>query len=158
MCGHSSLPTAIGFCTSCEARAPKNAGIYVSSLSKPAPTRLLAVDSNAITVGEHLYFVRQGTLWAQRFDQARLRLTAEPVRIAERVWTFTGHGGAAFSASDRAVVYREAAKQTTELWWLDRNGRRLGSVGEPAEYVHVALSPDDRVSPSSGSTRRAAMA
>jgi len=122
----------------------ENAGIYVSSLTKPAPRRLLAVDSNAVAAGEHLYFVRQGTLWAQPFDQARLRLTAEPLRIAERVWAFTGHGGAAFSASDRAVVFREASKQTTELWWLDRNGRRLGSVGDSGEYAHVALSPDDR--------------
>jgi dipeptidyl aminopeptidase/acylaminoacyl peptidase len=119
-------------------------GVYVGSLKKSPPTRLIAVDSNAIPAGDHLYFVRQGTLWAQRFDQAHLRLTAEPVRIAEHVWAFSGHGGSAFSASDRSVVFRQAAKQITELWWLDRNGRRLGSVGDPGEHVHVTLSPDDR--------------
>jgi len=123
---------------------PENIGVYVGSLKKSSPTRLIAVDSNAIPAGDHLYFVRQGTLWAQRFDQTHLRLTAEPVRIAEHVWAFSGHGGSAFSASDRSVVFRQAAKQITELWWLDRNGRRLGSVGDPGEHVHVTLSPDDR--------------
>ena len=73
-----------------------------------------------------------------------MRLTAEPVRIAEHVWTFSGHGGSAFSPSDRSVIFRQAAKQITELWWLDRNGRRLGSLSDPGEYVHMTLSPDDR--------------
>jgi Tol biopolymer transport system component len=123
---------------------PENTGVYVGSLKKSPPTRLIAVDSNAIPAGDHLYFVRQGTLWAQRFDQAHLRLTAEPVRIAEHVWAFSGHGGSAFSASDRSVVFRQAAKQITELWWARSKRPASGQCGRSREHVHVTLSPDDR--------------
>jgi len=123
---------------------PERTGIYVSSLSKPAPVRLLAVESNVVVEGGEFYFARQGTLWAQPFDAARLRFGGEPVKIAEGVWTFSAIAGAAFSVANRTLVYREATKHATELWWLDRNGRRVGAIGGPGEYVHVAISPDDR--------------
>src|SRR5262249_55191032 len=87
---------------------------------------------------------RQGTLWAQPFDAARARLSEEPVLVADRVWTFSGHGGAAFSVSDGAsLVYRPAAGLPAEPTWARPAGGRVGSRGEPAEYTHVALSPDD---------------
>jgi len=123
---------------------PENSGLYLSSVTAPAPKLLMAVDSNAYVADGRLFFVRQGTLWAQPFDARRAQLSDEPVRVVDRVWTFSGDGGAAFSASDGAsLVYRPAAGLPSELTWLDRNGKRLGSIGEPAEYTHVALSPDD---------------
>ncbi len=74
----------------------------------------------------------------------RAQLSDEPVQVADGIWAFSGHGGSAFSVSDGgSLIYRPAAGLPTELTWLDRYGRRLGSVGEPAEYTHVALSPDD---------------
>jgi eukaryotic-like serine/threonine-protein kinase len=32
----------------------------------------------------------------------------------------------------------------TELTWRDRTGRALGTVGEPAPYLNLALSPEER--------------
>jgi serine/threonine protein kinase len=138
------LPDGDRFLYTVRTVRPENSGVYVSSLSAHAPKLLLAVDSNAFIGGGPVFFQRQGTLWAQPFDAGRAQLSGEPVRVADRLWTFSLHGGAAFSVSDDAsLVHRPATVLPTELTWLDRNGRRLGSIGEPGEYSHVALSPDD---------------
>jgi Tol biopolymer transport system component len=54
-------------------------------------------------------------------------------------------GFAAFSASWNGVLaYQTLVQATNELVWLDRQGRRLGTVGEPGNYSLPALSPDEK--------------
>ncbi len=36
----------------------------------------------------------------------------------------------------------QSGNPTSQLTWFDRTGKQLGTVGEPDNYVHVALSPD----------------
>jgi Tol biopolymer transport system component len=43
-----------------------------------------------------------------------------------------------------ALVYQTAGTDGSQLMWVDREGRELGRVGEPASYGDVALSPDGR--------------
>jgi eukaryotic-like serine/threonine-protein kinase len=49
------------------------------------------------------------------------------------------------SASPNGVLVWRRNVQTLQspLQWLDRSGRRLGVVGEPADNSNPALSPDD---------------
>jgi hypothetical protein len=70
--------------------------------------------------------------------------TGKAVAVANGVGA-TATANAAFSASHTGVLAH--AKQiglSGELQWLDRSGKRLGSVGTPAEYLDVELSPDER--------------
>ena len=42
------------------------------------------------------------------------------------------------------LAYRTLGPATTELVWFDRQGRRLGAVGEPGNFSVPALSPDEK--------------
>ena len=48
----------------------------------------------------YLLFVEQGALLAQTFDAANLKLTGEPVKVAEGIGYYRTLGNAAFSVSD----------------------------------------------------------
>jgi Tol biopolymer transport system component len=50
-----------------------------------------------------------------------------------------------FSASPDGVLvwHRNTQSSQSRLQWVDRSGKRLGVVGEAAEYSNPALSPDD---------------
>jgi len=73
-------------------------------------------------------------------------LQGEPEAIAPGIaaMQLAGNAPAVFSASNNGVlVYRQGSNGIIgELVWLDRQGRRLGVVGEPGAYITPALSPD----------------
>jgi eukaryotic-like serine/threonine-protein kinase len=53
---------------------------------------------------------------------------------------------AAFSVSDNGVlVYHSDAPRKNHLVWFNRDGKRLGTVGESREYTQLFLSPDEKL-------------
>jgi Tol biopolymer transport system component len=74
--------------------------------------------------------------------------TGEAVPLAEGVQTVLGSGRVGvFSASDTGVLlYRQGAGARRQLTWFDRNGKAVGTVGEPADDLdgYPELSPDGR--------------
>jgi eukaryotic-like serine/threonine-protein kinase len=132
--------------------APENSGIYVHTLDAPpgttSATRILAAGFGAAYVpdgereGGHLLFMRDGALFAQAFDPARLLLAGEAARIAGPVGSYLD--GAFFSASRNGVLAFRSPDETLRLTWLDRLGNVLERVGEPARYSGLALAPEAR--------------
>ena len=63
----------------------------------------------------------------------------ERVRTEMRAWrTF-------FSLSSTGVlVFQEDTAPGLELVWHDRSGARVGTIGTPAEYADLNLSPDGK--------------
>ena len=47
-----------------------------------------------------------------------------------------------FSASTNGVLVYQTSRSENQLTWFDQRGKRLGTIGEPATYATVALSPD----------------
>jgi Tol biopolymer transport system component len=149
------------------ATAPGVGSIYVGSLdAKPEEqdTSPLVqsgfnaryVPSSNGTSGQ-LLFVRQGSLLAQTFDSERLQLVGDPVQVADEVGTAGSF--ALFSASATGhLIYRTGPGQDLQLTWFDRQGKVLGTVGEPGRYNFLALSPDarravtSRIDPQSGNS------
>jgi eukaryotic-like serine/threonine-protein kinase len=125
------------------AAQPAEAGIFIAALGAPVGRRLLAADSAVFAPPQHVLFVRQGTLFAQRFDATVLGLVGEPTPLAQDV---SAEGSApAFSASGTgALSYRTGPADSDEqqLAWFDRTGTRLSIVGSPRTYRGVDLSPD----------------
>ena len=131
---------------------PGAGGIYVGSLdAKPGEQsmrQLVSTPEGAAYVPPsgsspgRLLFMRGGTLVAQAFDDRRLELVGDAIPVAEQLGVFLNY--AFFSVSANGVlVYRSGASQTvTQLTWLDREGKRLGTVGEPGVYSEVTVSPD----------------
>ena len=121
-------------------------GIYVGSLDSKETSLLIPTLSNASYAPPgFLIYHRQAVLMAQPFDARKLRVTGEARPIAEQVGLVSGIPVAQSSVSENGVlVYRGAGSGTVQLAWYSRDGKRLGSIGEPGFYPQVALSPDDK--------------
>jgi eukaryotic-like serine/threonine-protein kinase len=137
-------------------------GVYLASVdAKPQerPSKLLADLSPAVyapspdpAVG-YLLFVRgstaaagsTGTLMAERFDTRRLKLVGEAVPIVEHV-----SNGSYSASATNVLVYVQGLQNLTgtperhQLTWLGRDGKVLGTVGDPGLYGSLALSPDEK--------------
>ena len=123
----------------------ENSGVFVGALDSGDTKRVLPADAGAVysETGD-LLFVRQGTLLRQPFDVKRLEVTGDPVPVADHVPVNTSVG--AFSVSNNGVLtYRPAAAaEQVVLTWVDRSGKAIETVGAPAEYRGVNLSPDGK--------------
>ena len=140
--GRHFLYSAVG---SLQGGATTPTGVYVGRLGEPSFAQLLVANaSQPAYAGGRLLFVRSGTLLAQPFDAARLVLEGTPVPIMERVLTSASGGGigGAYSVSNDVLVYQTTAAVGSQLAWLDRRGTEVGRLGEQADWVDVALSPD----------------
>jgi Tol biopolymer transport system component len=89
----------------------------------------------------YLIYVRDNALLAQPFDAKKAALYGEPTLVAENVHHFFGPGHAAFSVSQTGVIAYQAAETPVRLVWLDRRGRELGILGQPAVVDFVRISP-----------------
>ena len=139
-------------------------GTYVGSLDTPGPGKLVVEGgSNAKYANGDLLFLRSGVLFAQRFDIDRLEPVGQPISLVEHVQT-TGASASevtgAFSVSQTGVLaYQTASRVLSQLTWFDRKGNRGSTLGEPGDYVDVALSPDNTrvatsvLNPAQGMTR-----
>jgi Tol biopolymer transport system component len=93
----------------------------------------------------YLLFMREGTLMAQPFDNRRLELKGQATPVAEQVGDNNnggGHGAFSASANDVLVYWRGSATPDRQLTWYGRQGKVLGTAGEPGDYRELALSPD----------------
>jgi Tol biopolymer transport system component len=124
---------------------PETSGVFIGSLAPLDEQRLLTADSSAVYARSgHILFVRQGTLLAQPFDDSTLKLSGEPVRVAEQI-AFDG-AATGFSVSENGVLaYRTGSgNQNLQLAWVDRNGKVIETTGIPAGYLGPDLSPDGK--------------
>lgn len=125
-------------------------GIYIGALESRRATLLRKDGTNAAYVPAthdigHLLFVHGGTLNRQPFDANSLKLSGDPVALVEGV-DASQHIEplrASFSTSATGVLTYQAARGTDRLTWLDRNGIRLTTFGDPGTHLHPSLSPDE---------------
>jgi WD40 repeat protein len=109
--------------------------IRVLDLEAMGQRMLLRTDSHAQFANGYLFYVQQGNLMAQRFDDSSLTASGAPVALAEQVDSFTvGPSG--------LLAFQGGAAATTELVWYARDGKETGQVGGPGLYSSVSLSPD----------------
>jgi Tol biopolymer transport system component len=90
-----------------------------------------------------------GTLMAQPFDNRRLELTDEAVPIAERVsvtsFSVSGPNVLVYASGEEAAATAGPPGDIVgQITWFDRQGKSLGTVGDPGVYHTLALSPDGR--------------
>ena len=92
----------------------------------------------------YLLYVREATLLAHPFDAAREELTGEPFPIGENVYSGGNRHSCDFSVSGNGVLtYRqEGGRSTSQITWFDRQGEKLGTVGDAGIYTGPRLSPD----------------
>ena len=132
---------------------PTQSSIYLASIDGGPARKLMTAESQAVytepvTGRGHLLFIHDGNLMAQPFRLDTLQVHGEPVIVAANVplysAEFLGTGRGQFAASrDGVVVYLSQPNLVMpRLTWFDRQGKELGTVGEPALYFGPRISPD----------------
>ena len=146
------LPDGIHFLYFVEGVNPDTQGIYGASLDRPQqPLQIVRTNVKAIYTPPvpgwpgYLLYLREQTLFAQRFDAGKLRLEGDPVPVAEDV-SVNGLQRAAFWTSDRGLlVYRSGITLgKSRLLWKSRDGKVLGQPGSDDFYGALRLSPDGK--------------
>jgi hypothetical protein len=145
------LPDGDHFLFLSDTTRPETTGTYVGSLRGAPPVRILPDIWNTVYVPAHghngyLVFRREEALMSLAFNLDRLQVTGGATPIASPVGTGSNSGLAAFSASQEGTLAYSAGRlaRLSELVWLDRSGRRLGTIAKPDTFSDVALSPDGK--------------
>jgi Tol biopolymer transport system component len=136
---------------------PGNNGIYVGAMdakpSQQSSKPLLVNDTDPeyyVPSGNsgsgYLLFYREGTVLAQAFNPNKLELSGDPVPVGEQVGVYGGLYGF-FSASTSGVLIFVGGSPAgnVQLTWFNRDGKNLGTVGEPGFFRTLALSPDGKL-------------
>jgi eukaryotic-like serine/threonine-protein kinase len=124
---------------------PGKRAVYAGDLKGGKPSRILAAEGRPVYVAGELLVQRDGAVLAMPFDAKGLRVTGEPVRVADGVSFQPLTGVGAFDASEDVFAYRTGNGQLAgvEPEWIDRTGKVVGRL-EAAPYNQVRLSPDNR--------------
>jgi eukaryotic-like serine/threonine-protein kinase len=119
-------------------------GTYVGSLGAGPEQQnakaLLALDAvYAPASGPgpgRILFLQNGTLMAQAFDADRIELQGDPAPIVQQVDSFT-------VSTSGVLAYTGGHPAPLQLTWFDRQGKVLGTIGEPGiSPSWPAISPD----------------
>jgi Tol biopolymer transport system component len=121
-------------------------GIYVASLGSLDTRLVLKTEGRGVySPPGYLLTVQQGMLVAYSFDEKNARVRDRPLRVAESVPTGAPPGYAPIAVSASGLLaYSSTHLHGRELVWLDRAGRRLGTVGPAGDYSTPDLSPDEK--------------
>ena len=101
--------------------------------------------------GGYLAYVRQGVLFAVKFDPSRLQVSGTPVPVLQDVAANPATGGVQFSfspgPSGHGIFVYTSGSSVAQAWnvnWLDSSGKMQPFIAAPSAYTRPRLSPDGR--------------
>ena len=105
-------------------------GVHVGDAGSHPSRRLFDADTPAVYAANHLFYVHQGTLIAQRFIPSRLELEGDPAPIAEHVTSGTRADIAALVCiRGGPIAYRTGSSGgKRQFVWFDREGREVAGL------------------------------
>jgi hypothetical protein len=120
--------------------------IRLGSLDSRQTTLLVESRANAIYAQGYVLYLRENSLIAQPFDLKRLAFSGEAVPLAEKVNNIGANRLGVFSVSQNGVLAYQSVTPggAYQLTWLDRSGKKIGTLGEPADITGVSLSPNGK--------------
>jgi eukaryotic-like serine/threonine-protein kinase len=119
--------------------------IYVGALDSTEKKFVTKANGNAAYVAPgYLLFYRDKTLFAQRFDAAKLELIGEAMPTLSDITFLPRIVQVAFSASNDGLLVAQSGSgvSLSRLVWYDRQGNETGVASKPDIYSNVSLSPD----------------
>ena len=118
--------------------------LYAGSVDGNLEKLVVEKSSNAAVVGERLLFVRNGTLFAQRFDPKALTTSGAPVDLLQRIESYTPRDIANFSAVANALAYVSSPTSSAQIGIFDNAGHELEQKGQAADYHILDVSRDGK--------------
>ena len=117
--------------------------IWAGSIDGKVRKMILRADSLLGVAQSRLYFVNDGAIFAQPFDEDALQVSGQPRRIVDNVaFDEAGIGSGAWVANNGALLYQPNHERTVDLSWYDRNGRKIEKVYAELEMYPRDLSDD----------------
>jgi eukaryotic-like serine/threonine-protein kinase len=120
--------------------------IYIGSLNTHERQELFTASSGVeFAQPGYLMFVRSRTLFVQPFNEAKLRVTGEPIAVLDGLQPEGDSGPtyyAAFHVNGGVLAYRKGEGRLVQLAWWDQSGKKLKDASELGTYDEPALSPD----------------
>ena len=124
----------------------QTSGIYVSSLDGKEHQLVVACHSSFGYDSHHLYYADdQRQLVSVAFDPSTAKISGHTVAVANVVGFQPSTYWAALTvAAQGTVVYNTGVGAALSvLTWMDRQGKELERIGDPAIIANPTLSPDD---------------
>jgi eukaryotic-like serine/threonine-protein kinase len=128
-----------------ERRNDPNTGIYVSDLEAREKQHLVACRSSLGYSHDNLFYADdKGSLIAVGYKPGSSSVTGHPRTIVEQVGVNPSTYWAAFSVAENAtlIYHMGAGAPLSQLTWLDRSGKELGTIGDPGVIANPVISPD----------------
>ena len=110
--------------------------IYLGELGSNSVRQIVRADGSAQFVApDELLFVRKGALYSQRLDPNTLEPNAEALLVEREIGFAPSILYASFSAAPNGLLaYAPWVNPNRRLTWLDRHGKELAAVSEPADW------------------------
>jgi eukaryotic-like serine/threonine-protein kinase len=121
--------------------------IFVGSLESGERHPVVNASSNAASADPgYLFYMRDNSLVAQRFDPRTYVLSGEPRAMSDEVQYSQLIDLALFDVAGKKTLVAQTGKGAakSQLMWLERNGRPAGTVGPTGAISNPGLSPDGR--------------
>jgi serine/threonine protein kinase/Tol biopolymer transport system component len=120
--------------------------VYFTSLGTSERRELLQTEATNVGYARgHVLFVRGRQLLAQPIDISQGALSGVPITVIEDIQTQPAMPtlGVFAVAENGLLVYQAShGPPHSTLTWFDRAGTPIATVGEPANFAHIRLSPD----------------
>ena len=124
----------------------ENNAIFVGSLDSQERHLLVRTSANAAYAepGYLVYLRDDKALVAQAFDRRRYVLSGEPRILSDEVLYLPLVDRAIFGVSrgESLVIQTGKGAALSQLAWIDRSGKPLGTTGAPGVYNNIRISPD----------------
>jgi eukaryotic-like serine/threonine-protein kinase len=122
--------------------------VYVLDISTKKIEKLFDSDSEAqYAEPGYIVFSRDGNLLAQSFNASSLKLSGEPIVIAQHIAFNAVRRAAQFAVSKSGLLLYalDTGVSMKQLTWFNlEDGTEAGKLGEPNRFLWFRLSPDDK--------------
>ena len=140
------LPDGKHFICFARSDVAAESGVLAGSLDGSPLKLILHTDSSAIYGPPgYLLYIQGGVLVAQKFDVRSLSVSGEPLPLAQHAEVNAIIYRGIVTASDTGLLMYgtgSGEQGSYSIEWTDRQGKVLGTVGDPAEYSDPRISHD----------------
>jgi serine/threonine protein kinase len=121
--------------------------IYVVDITTKKTEKLLDSDSEAqYAEPGYILFSHDGNLMAQPFNAGSLKLSGEPVVVAQQVAFNAYRRSSQFAVSNTGLVLYapDSGTRIRQFTWYNlEDGNEIGKIGDPVRVTDTVLSPDE---------------
>ena len=134
--------------------AAKANGVYTGDLESKDSDFLFSADSDAVYSADpdgnparfgYLLFIQDGDLCMQGFNPSMLEVQGKAEPFIRHVGAIETLSLAPLSVSATGLLaYQTVSPPARRLVWVDRQGKPIGTVGEPGDWGQPRIAPDGR--------------